>query len=51
VPAGDADALAQAATARYADTAAGDADLARVRAAAAPEVVTARLVAAYTVDA
>jgi glycosyltransferase involved in cell wall biosynthesis len=51
VPAGDADALAHAATARYADTAAGDADLARVRAAAAPEAVAARLVAAYTVDA
>lgn len=51
VPAGDPQALAEAAAARFADTAAGDADLARVRGAAAPEVVAARLAAAYAVDA
>lgn len=50
VPAGDAEALAAAAAARFADAAAGDADLARVREVAAPDAVAARLAAAYACD-
>lgn len=50
VPPGDADALAAAAVSRFADASAGDADLARVREAAAPDIVAARLATAYGID-
>jgi glycosyltransferase involved in cell wall biosynthesis len=47
VPPGDVAALADAARRRYADAAAGDAGLARIRALAGPDVVAARLAAVY----
>jgi glycosyltransferase involved in cell wall biosynthesis len=47
VPPGDAAALAEAARRRYADAAAGDAGLARIRELAAPDAVAARLAAVY----
>jgi phosphatidyl-myo-inositol alpha-mannosyltransferase len=47
VPPGDAGALADAARRRYADAAAGDAGLARIRELAAPDVVAARLATVY----
>jgi glycosyltransferase involved in cell wall biosynthesis len=47
VPAGDADALAAAARARFGDAAAGEAGLGRVRALAAPEAVAPKLAAAF----
>lgn len=50
VPPGDPDALAVVARSRFADAAAGDADLARVRAVASPERVAERLAAAYAMD-
>ncbi|UUY04140.1 glycosyltransferase [Svornostia abyssi] len=50
VPAGDPDALAATASARYANADAGDADLARVRSVAAPEVVAEQLAHAYGID-
>ncbi|MGK2938637.1 MAG: glycosyltransferase [Solirubrobacteraceae bacterium] len=50
VPPGDPEALAAVAGARFADAAAGDADLARVRAVAAPECVAQRLAEAYAID-
>lgn len=50
VPAGDPDALADAARARFADAAAGDAGIARARELVAPGAVARRLLAAYAVD-
>lgn len=50
VPPGDPEALATAASARYANAAAGDADLARVRTVAAPEIVAQRLAEAYGIE-
>lgn len=50
VPPGDPAALAAVASARYANAAAGDADLARVRAVAAPEIVAQRLAEAYGIE-
>ncbi|HXS45398.1 MAG TPA: glycosyltransferase, partial [Solirubrobacteraceae bacterium] len=47
VPAGDVDALAAAARARFGDAAAGEAGLRRVRALAAPEAVAPKLAAAF----
>ncbi|MBJ7518279.1 MAG: glycosyltransferase family 4 protein [Solirubrobacteraceae bacterium] len=50
VPPGDAAALAAAASARFASTTAGNADLARVREVAAPETVAEQLAAVYGDD-
>jgi glycosyltransferase involved in cell wall biosynthesis len=51
VPVGDVAGLAAVAAARWGDTAAGDAGLARVRAVAAPEAVAARVAAVYAAAA
>lgn len=49
-PAGDPDALARVARARFADAAAGDAGIARVRELVAPAAVARRLAEVYAVD-